>query len=308
MNDFLEKVIDGIAYRKASRGEGTGPASKMFSSLNILIFVLWLVTLFKAKFYWVALTLLISVFTRFGLWVSIVLLIYFVIVHYWVGIVFLFTYGVIGWISAWLGIKNIKNNLYSGKTQVDPFEGMPDISFFYIFQVIFLSLALLIPGIPSVASWILFGIVTLFVLYRFYYRLVPRWRRLHCPLMVRYAPVVGYHSGIAKRENKKFDMDPSLKDFIKSIYPSLSSEELEDYLNTVDAKMESFAERNGLISVFRKDNLVVDSKKLNEALDEFHKHLKKRNPRWIIAEVIERDYGVDEKINYLQAILTGQAD
>jgi len=66
-------------------------------------------------------------FTRFGHWVSIGLLIYFVIIQYWAGVFIMAIYGAIGWISVWYGMRNIKKNLYSGKVKVDPFEGMGDL-------------------------------------------------------------------------------------------------------------------------------------------------------------------------------------
>lgn len=152
MSNFFEKFENELAYQKMSKGEGTGPVSRILSNVSILVLVFLLVTLFKAQFYWPALLFLVIGFTRFGHWASIGLLIYFVIIQYWTGVFIMMIYGAIGWISGWYGMRNIKKNLYSGKAKVDPFEGMGDLLFLLIFQIVFFALALSISGILSV--WI----------------------------------------------------------------------------------------------------------------------------------------------------------
>ncbi|MBI5734183.1 MAG: hypothetical protein HY973_04570 [Candidatus Kerfeldbacteria bacterium] len=307
MSNFLEKFKNEIAYQKVSKGEGTGPISRILSNVNILVLVFLLVTLFKAQFYWPVLLLLVVGFTRFGHWVSIGLLIYFVISQYWTGVFIMAIYGAIGWISVWYGMKNIKKNLYSGKVKVDPFEGMWSLLLLLIFQVAFFALALFTSGILSFVFWILFGLVTLSEVGCFYHRLASPWRQLLYPLMVRYAAVVGYQSGIAQKENKEFDMEAAINEFAKVIYPDLTDEEIQKFLKTIDEKMNSFADKDNLRVFLKKINAQIEDKKIGDLLGKVQGHFKKKNPRWVIAEVVERDYGVDERVKYLYSLFAGEA-
>jgi len=308
MSNFLEKLENEFAYQKMSKGEGTGPISRILSNVSILVLVFLLVTLFKAQFYWPALLLLVLGFTRFGHWVSIGVLVYFAIIQYWTGVIIMVVYGAVGWISVWYGMRNIKKNLYSGKAEVDPFEGMVDLLFLLIFQVVFFAVALFTSGILSIIFWVLFGLVTLFEAGRFYYRLASPWRQLHYPLMVRYVAVAGYQAGVAQRENKELDMEAAINEFVKVIYPNWSDEEIQKFVKTIDEKMNSFADKDNLRVFFKKISPQIEDKKIDELLGKVQEYLKKRNPRWVIAEVVERDYGVDERIKYLYSIIVGQAD
>jgi len=308
MSNFLEKFENELAYQKMSKGEDTGPISRILSNVSILVLVFLLVTLFRAQFYWPALLLLILGFTRFGHWVSIGLLVYFAIIQYWTGVIIMTVYGAVGWLSAWYGMRNIKKNLYSGKVNVDPFEGMVDLLFLLIFQVVFFAAALFTSGILSIIFWVLFGLVTLFEAGRFYHRLASPWRQLHYPLMVRYAAVAGYQAGVAQRENKEFDMEAAINEFAKVIYPDWTEEEIQKFLKTIDEKMNSFADKDNLLAFFKKIKPQIEDKEVDDLLGKVQEHFKKKNPRWVIAEVVEHDYGVDERIKYLYSIIVGQAD
>lgn len=216
--------------------------------------------------------------------------------------------GAVGWISAWAGMNNIKKSFHNNKAKVDPFEGMTDLLFITIFQIIFLTLVLIASGFLAVVFGILFVIVTLFEISRYYHRLSSPWRQLHYPLMGRYAFFVGLRASIAEKAGKKFDTHETLIEFVKNIYPDWTQEEVGDFLESVAEKMKKFADREDLLNTFEKDNLSIDAGKLNKVLDKFHESFKRENPRWVIAEIVERDYGKDEKIKYLQSIVTGQSN
>jgi len=307
MNSFSERLEDKLAYLKAGRGEGIGPTSRVLSNVNILITYL-LVTLIKTHFYLPAILILLLGFTRFSLLSFIGFLIYFVFIHYWTGVSIMALLGIVGWMSAWAGMNNIKKNLHNNKAKVDPFEGMTELLFITIFQIIFLILALIASGFLIVVFGILFAIVTLFEMSRYYYRLSSPWRQLHYPLMARYAFFVGLQAGIAEKAEKKFDINATLIEFVKNIYPDWTQEEVESFLKSVAKKMEKFTDREDLVNAFKKDNFSLNTGKLNKVLDRFHESFKIENPRWVIAEIVERDYGKDEKIKYLQSIVTGRSN
>lgn len=308
MNIFLEGFEDKLAYLKASKGEGTGPTSRILSNVSLLILVYLLVTLIKSHFYLPAILLLILGFTRFSLWSFIGFLIYFVYIHYWAGVIITILLGIVGWISAWAGMNNIKRNFHNDRAKVDPFEGMGDLLVVLIFQTLFFVLALITSGFLSISFWIVFTIVTLFEVTCYYHRLASPWKRLHYSLMTRYAFFIGLQASIAKKTGKKLDINAILIGFVKNIYPDWTQEEVESFLESIDKKMEKFADRESLVNAFKKDNPPLDVIKLNKELNEFHESFKRKNPRWIIAEIVERDHGKDEKIKYLQSVATGRTN
>lgn len=307
MNFFSEGFEDKLAYLKAGKGEGTGPTSRILSNINILIVVYLLVILIKAHFYLPAILLLGLGFTRFSLLSFIGFIIYFVFIQYWEGVIAMSISGVVGWISAWTGMNNIKRNFHNNKAKVDPLEGMSDLLVVLIFQTIFFVLALITSGLLSISFWVLFTIVTLFEIARYYHYLASPWRRLYYPLMVRYAFFIGLQMSIAEKLKREVNITTALIDFMRSIYPNWTEEEVEKFLENVRIKMLKFTDRKGLIDAFKKNNPSLNLGRISKELDKFHKALKRENPRWVIAEIVERDYGIDERIKYLQSIITGRA-
>jgi hypothetical protein len=307
MRNFFRDFENEVAIKKMAHGDGTGPISRILSNVSILIFIFLFVTSVKAKFYWVALLLLLM-FTNLGFFLTIGLFIYFIFIQYWVGVILIILYGVVGRISVSFGISNIKKNLYSRRAKVDPFEGMFDLFIYLIFQSVFMTLALLTSGILSAISWSIFGIVTFFEALRYYHRIASPWRSLHYSLMIRYAVLAGHQAGVAKTLSKGFDMNSVLIEFVKNIYPEFSQEKIELLLNSVYKKMGNFTDREGLFDIFKKDYPMLDFKRINEILDKVQENLKKNNPRWIIAEIVENDYGIQERVKYLKAVIMGQVD
>lgn len=298
-----------FVYQKMNKSENIGLISRILSNVRTFVLVFLLVTLFKAQFYYSALLLLLLGFTRFRHWVSIGLIIYFVAIQYWIGAFIIVIYSTLGWVSVWYGMRNIKKNLSSGKARVDPFEGMEDLLFYLlIFQIMFFASALFTSGILSVVFWTLFSLVTLFKISLFYHRLASPWRRLHYPLMVRYALVAGRQSAISLKENKEFDMKTAIKEFVKVIYPDWTDKEIQKFIEIIDEKMNSFADKDNLHLFFKKINPQIEDKEINELLGKIQEYFKKRNPRWVIAEVVERDYGVDERVKYLYSVIIGRAN
>lgn len=313
MSNVIKKFESRLALDKASRGEDTGPVSRILSGVNILILVYLLVSLFKDEKYISAVVLLTLGFTRFGSWVSIGLAIYFVVVGYWTGVILMLLFGCVGWFSIWFGTRNIKRNLYSGRAKVDPFEGMFERFYILVFQVVFFVVALLVPGMVGIIFWVLFGIVTLLQVGGYWHRLSSPWRRLHLPLMVRYAGIAGYQTGIAERTEKEVNIDEALHAFAKNVYPDLADDDVDSILESVQEKYDKFVDRKILEDEFRRKNASVDPKKLEELLDKIGETLKDPKEtglkiRWFIAEIIEHDYGIRERAKYLREVIIGGAN
>ena len=313
MSGFLKRMENEIAYKKVGRGEGTGPISRILSGINLLALVYLLVYLFKDQQYIPLIILVVLGFTRFGHWVSIGLLIYFIVAKYWVGTGLILLYGGIGWLSVWFGVRNIKRNLYSGRANIDPFEGMADLLFILIFKLILFGVALLTSGIVSIIFWVLFGFVTLFEVGRYYQRLSSPWRKLHFPLMVHYSAIAGYLVGAAKSAGKEFNIKQALHSLIKAAYRYMEDDEINLLIESAEKKINNFSDREALNKLFQRSHPSLDPNKIEELMDKIETTL--RNPeekglriRYAIAEIVGREYGEHERMKYIYAVFTGQAN
>jgi len=321
MDAFLKRIENEISYDRVSRGKGTGPISRILSGINLFVFVYLLIYLLKDQQYLslgilLILTVLSFAFTWFGNWNAIGLiglLIYFLTTNYWMGVGLLFLYTSIGWASVWFGTRNVKKNLQTGRAEVDPFEGMFDLLFTFILQLIFFGLALLTSGILSIIFWVLLGIITLFeIMTRYYPRLRSPWCKLHFPLMMRYSTLVGHRMGASKTTGKEFNIKDVLHSLVKSAYPYWEDNEVNLLVNTAEQKMANFTDREALKTLFRKNNPSIDLNKLKKVMEKIHTAL--RNPeekglyvRYVIGEIVGKDYGELERLKYIHAVIVGQA-
>lgn len=313
MADFLKSVEHKMTWEKLLRGEGTGPVSKILSVAGLLVLVYLLVQLLKDQQYVPLGILLIFGFTRFGHWILLGLLVYFLFSKYWIGVVLLFLNYIIAWTSGWFGRRNITKNLYSARANVDPFEGMHDMLYVLIFQLAFFGLALLTSGILSIIFWLLFGLVTLFEAGRYYNRLSSPWRKIHFSLMIRYCAIVGYQTGLAERTGKEFGIYETLNDLIKSAYSYIGDDEVRLLIGSAENKLVNFDDREALKEFFKKKNPSISYDNLEQLIAKIETTIKSSKERgwlirYVIAEIVGRDYGEHERLKYVCALLTGKAN
>jgi len=305
MSGAFKGVEHEIVYDKLNRGEETGAISRILSGITILILVYLSVHLFKDQQYIPLGILLISCFNRFNMLVSIGLLVYFFIAEYWSGATLLLLYVVIGWASAWFGARNIKRNLYTNRAKVSPFEGLfPILLCAFIFQVILFILASVATGIVSLILWAIFGLIVLWAGGFLYHRSSSPWRRLHFSLMARYSAIVG--SMLAA------DITEVLGVLIKNVYPDWGDDEINSLIESAEEKMVDFSDRVELEELFKKSKPPLDQNKLQELMDRIGTAL--RNPEkkmlrigYVIGEIVGRDYGEQERLKYIHAVITGKA-
>jgi hypothetical protein len=72
--------------------------------------------------------------------------------------------------------------------------------------------------------------------------------------------------------------------------------------------MELFTDKKQLLSFFKNSNPNISEGDVNELFDKIGKYFKEKDPKWLIAEIIENDYGIDERIKYLHAVIIGRAN
>ena len=311
MGDF-DRLENEIASREISRGAKTGSVSAILSNVCLLALVYLLVQLFKDKHYLPLIIMLVLGFTRLGHWVSIGLFIYFVVSQYWVGASLILLYGGIGWFSFWFGLRNVKGNLGGRRANIDPLEGMHDLLFILILQLVFFGLALLTSGVLSIVFWVFFGLVTLFEILRYYHRLGSPWRRLHFPLMMHCFIILGKQMRSAESTGKESSIKEALYSLVKTAYPGMEDDEAYSLIDSAERRMDTFSDQGALTELSQKSNPSLDPAKRQAGMDTIETTLKYPKSdgsfiRYVIAEVIGRDYGEQERLKYIKAIITGQA-
>lgn len=311
MSDFFSGVEDQIVLDSLPRGQGTGIASRICSQISLFVTAYLAVYLIEDKRYLVAALVLLLGFTRFGHWALFGLLIYFAIGRYWAGValasLFLGVYG----LATWLGARNIRRNLYSGRANIEPLEGEFDLLLAPVLGLAFFGFALLCSGIVSTLLWALFGLITVWQAGRFHYLLRSPWRRIHFPLMVRYAHIAGLETGLAQSTGSEFGFEGALRALVTSAYPHWDDGQVDLLISSARDKMTSFSDREALSELFKRRNPLIETSRLDEAMRVMERALtdpeeKGIRVRYVIAEVIGRDYGPQERLRYISSVLTGR--
>jgi len=208
------------------------------------------------------------------------------------------------------------------KIQISPLEGNYFLTTSVPALLIFLVLALISKGFLSAFFWILTFIIGLFTFANIYGRLSSKWRRLHYPLMVRYAKAAGFIHGVCKKKNKDFDVDLALRALLLSVFPKMSDFLLSRYLQSIYDWENNFGfdNKRTIKQFFKKKNPDVDETKLREMVKIFKRSFadcftsqdrKDANfikIRLVIAELIKMEYGASEALEYLYAVVTGKAN
>ena len=200
---------------------------------------------------------------------------------------------------------------------ISPWEG----NYFIRYAIILIFIFQIIAFFSTEFVKLVFALLTLFVGWfmacNIFGRLSTSWRKLHYPLMCRYAAAVGFAKGRIENWENKFNINLIHQCLLQSVFPNVESKQIESLIkNILSQEMERLNSteyiRNILIRKNSKirntdlDNLV--SEKIRLAVhppDEYHSNYIKT--RLIIAFLIEKKYGKEEKLDYMYAVLTNEA-
>lgn len=199
--------------------------------------------------------------------------------------------------------------------RISPLEGDHFLKRIIPVLSVLLVLALVLKSTLSIFFWILIIVVGFFVFTNLYGRLASKWRRLHFPLMVRYAAAVGFVHGICKKRRKEFDVELALLCLLQSVFPNVPSAKLENYLKEILVKQNNFADERSLRQIFKEKIPKIKKTELEKIIEEIKKSFTSQEKkvsnsikvRLVIAELIKEKYGEDERLEYLYAVVAGRA-
>lgn len=305
-------VIYDMAYRRTSRGRTTGPYSRLISGVWLLLLVYILVSLFKDKHYIPLVVLAALVMTPISPLAVLGSFIYFLYVKYWTGVILLAVLWLVGWLSVRFGIRYNAKRITGQAAYVDPFEGMSDVGIAGIIQLCSFALALLITGALAIPFWVLFGLAIAYRLFSYYFRLRSPWATLHYSLMLRYTAICASQMAVAAREEKQYSTESTLHALVTSAYPGWTSEQVISLISSAKQKMLAFADREPLEDYIRLRNPSLDGNALSESMDKIQAALNGPDRDaillgYVIAEIVGRDFGDNERTKYLIEFISGRA-
>jgi len=217
---------------------------------------------------------------------------------------------------------------------VNPLEDEESLFLVLWFLLLALFLALALLGIADLLFWILAVLPILSLLSRLSeirMRFFTKWGRLHYPLISRFERIMDFDLfslGVVRdalKDGSDYDyfdhLEIELRILLKSLFPELHGTELKPYVSTTLSKGKAMLrDRDSVIEIFlRKDRNLGDKNISDGVFNNVKKLLsaaKKDDdvwfdaglyPRLVIADLVERKYGRDEKLEYLYAVLKGEA-
>jgi len=306
----VERFVDNIVTDYVARGEGTGSLSKILSGFTFLILTILAVQLFKDEQYIPLIVLSLLAWTRFGFLVLAGAFVYFLVAKYWSGVIILISYFVISGFSVYCGKINVKKLLLSDKPIISPFENMPDLLPILVLECLFLALTLFFSGILSYVFGILFILMFLFHMGRYWIRLRPRYNQIHLPLMIRYARSAARETVESRNEGRDFDFVRAMQLLLESVFPN-NPERVEKLVNRALDKMNSFADRQLIEATIKRKNPNADPSQVKHVLDQIYDLLRTQEGKkfiiqYGIAEIVESIFGLEERGRYLLAVFAGE--
>lgn len=308
--DLLSMKLHKIAGEKFRKGEGTNPLSKILSLISLHLFVFIIACIFNEKMYIQTALFIVLGLTPLSVFVCIGFIVYFIIIKYWIGVILCLIYLIITQFATSYGVNTVKKNLISGKSNINPFEGAIEIKLIYIILPLF-GFALITNGIISIILWVIYGLLTILLSLKILYRTREKWRQIHFPLMYRYSTFSGYEEGIREKEKREFEIKNPLVRLILSAYENMNYEEAVIIYKDAQDKLINFQDKLSLQRLLNEKFKNVITSKLEEMLAKTENLTKSENDylsiRYVISEIVEKEFGSDERIEYLFAVFSGKA-
>jgi hypothetical protein len=311
VRDFLSQLFEPEIQARLRRAKGTGAASWILSACVLFVAVYLLVAL-AARHLWIpfAILLVLSLTPLVSIG-GIGLATYSFATGRWIlGGLFL-CQGAASVLAVWAGRKNIEGILLRGRANIEPFEGAPDLTLLTWLTLGLLAAALATRGTASLVLWIVLGLVAMMLVGRAWFRLFPRWSRLHFPLMFRYAGCAGMEAARSEAMASEFDIHSALTSLVKGCYEYMDEHDARLVVGAAELRMERFEDRADLKAWIANRATQADAEKLEHLMDSIADVLagaKGRGllVRYAITEIVERQYGTEERLGYLVAMLRGQ--
>jgi len=139
----------------------------------------------------------------------------------------------------------------------------------------------------------------------------PPWRKLYDPLMDRYAVLSGAQLAMADARGSEFSPLDPLAVLLQEFQPTLTEDEISDFLESCKVQFDSFAIGDLLTQIYQEANLPPEEilGRLEERRTTFlnEKFYNGYLVRFVIGELIgyNQEAGPEERKRYWAAMLAG---
>lgn len=201
--------------------------------------------------------------------------------------------------------------------KINPLSGRNDLFITVPLSLIFLLITIYGSGVVKIIFLVLSLILFIFISGILYGRLSKPWRRLHFPIMHKYSYFAGYQIGLIEHYNgndvRHFDVSVSLEHLLQYLYPDLNTSKIKEMIEQAENKLLNFSDREDIKNYLITNKRTIDKNKLDDLLTRTHEEMVITSNynaylvRYVIADIIEREYSEEEKMKYIHSMFTGDA-
>lgn len=214
-------------------------------------------------------------------------------------------------IAVLFGTNNAKKILLNQKINIDPLEGMFDLTIPITLQYMSLGIALSFSSTYSVISWILFGLSSFWIIGRLWIRLYHKWSRLYYSIMMRFSSFSGVELANQERENGNYNIQRVLINLTEDIYPYMDEDDISLILNTAQSRYSNYTDREELNKMIEEE-FKSTSERILEIQGQVGTQVQNKNNKnallvkYLIGEIIENEYGAEERLKYIYTFHMGR--
>ena len=185
----------------------------------------------------------------------------------------------------------------------------------FVFWILLILLLVFTKLAIGYSPWFFIGVIfcATYLYINWYFHSGRPWRKCHFPLMMAYSKAAGAELGTAQREGRDVDFNNALRIFLRMINQNLFLAD-DNFLNgIIDQAFERCRNFHDypLIRSFLAEKKEFSKEKIDLILQEISKSMDTSNNalmiRMIIAEIIEDQFTVADRGEYMFEVFNGRA-
>jgi hypothetical protein len=129
--------------------------------------------------------------------------------------------------------------------------------------------------------------------------------------MRHYAAAAGAETAEAEKSGTEFNVRNALINLLCMLQPDWNRETAEIFVDTAIEKCENYSDETLIRETFKKRNKNITENELNEVMDTLANVINCTDISWlvriVIAEIIESQFSIEDRGEYLVECIEGQA-
>lgn len=159
--------------------------------------------------------------------------------------------------------------------------------------------------------WIAVAILALFKGFKWWFYRSRPWRRIHYPAMRAYSAAAGTETAAAENEGRNFNVKNALITLLGLLKPNWDEEQKTLFVNREMERARTYSDEPLIREAFRKSNTKANDRELNELMNTLSNSININDNGWmvrtVIAGLVEDQFGIDDRGEYLRECVSGNA-